>query len=275
VLVNFLGNAVKFAERGDIVLEVARAGTGRHLRGIGAAMELAGGEDDRPDGDTVDLAFSVTDEGIGISPEQQARLFKPFVQGDGSTTRRYGGTGLGLVIAQKLARMMGGEVGLASEPDQGSRFWMTVTLPVCTPAAADPLPDLKTLVVSDHRLLRSIALQLLAGGGMIRAWAAPVDGALEELRCARAESQDYELVLLDLDTDSPAANNLASTVRRDPDFVGLRLVAMVPARPAKGDDSGTAPCASVAKPLSVRELSRVLSTMNSDQWAAQAPVTHQ
>jgi signal transduction histidine kinase len=280
VLVNFLGNAIKFADRGDIVLEVARTSAGRHLRAIGEAMDLAGSAGGLQQGATIDLAFSVTDEGIGISPEQQARLFKPFVQADGSTTRRYGGTGLGLVIARKLARMMGGEVGVVSEQDRGSRFWMTVPLPVCmsaAPAEEDSLPDLKTLVVSDHRLLPAMVLQLLAGGGLKRTGATPMNGAFDELRRARAQGQAYDLALLDLDPASVSAQSLYSALRHDPDFADLRLVVMAPATASTGTDWSpeAGPAASVAKPLSLKDLSRALRMLDADRQANRMPAIPQ
>ena len=115
VLSNFLSNAIKFTEKG--VVEAALEWQGRE------------GEGDR-------VCFRVTDTGIGVTPEQQARLFQAFSQAEGSTTRRFGGTGLGLVICQRLVALMGGEISVSSAVDQGSVF--TVRLPV--PEAADDLP---------------------------------------------------------------------------------------------------------------------------------------
>lgn len=109
LLGHYTANAVKFSERGEIVLEAVRAGTAE------------GG---------VRLRLEVHDQGIGITGEMQARLFRPFEQADMSATRRFGGAGLGLAICKRLAELMGGEVGVASAPGQGSRFWFEVTLPV-------------------------------------------------------------------------------------------------------------------------------------------------
>ena len=103
ILMNLVGNAIKFTQAGRVTLRV----------------EAARGEQQN-------LVFEVRDTGIGIPPEQQARLFKPFAQGDSSTTRRFGGTGLGLLISRRLALMLGGDIGVHSEPGRGSCFTLTV-----------------------------------------------------------------------------------------------------------------------------------------------------
>ena len=107
ILTNLLGNAVKFTEHGKIVVQVT-------------LVEESGGH--------TNLRLEVKDTGIGIAPETQARLFKPFTQADGSMTRKYGGTGLGLAIVKRLAEMMGGAVGVESKVGQGSNFWCTIRL---------------------------------------------------------------------------------------------------------------------------------------------------
>jgi len=109
ILLNFLGNACKFSEQGTITVRVS-------------ALEQ--------DGDSVLARFEVEDQGIGISLEQQAMLFQAFTQADGSMTRKYGGSGLGLIISKRLANLMGGDVGVASQEGQGSTFWATARLKV-------------------------------------------------------------------------------------------------------------------------------------------------
>ena len=106
-LFNYAGNAVKFTDQGSIALRV------RLLQ---------------DDGDELVLRFEVADTGIGLSPDQMSRLFRAFEQAESSTTRKYGGTGLGLVITQRLAELMGGEVGVDSTPGVGSTFWFTARL---------------------------------------------------------------------------------------------------------------------------------------------------
>jgi signal transduction histidine kinase len=104
VLLNLVANAIKFTERGEVTVRVNVTEASEH---------------------EVRLLFEVQDTGIGLAPEALARLFQPFVQADGSITRKYGGTGLGLAICKQLIEMMGGRVGVESEPDKGSRFWFT------------------------------------------------------------------------------------------------------------------------------------------------------
>jgi len=107
VLLNLVGNAIKFTEQGQVSVRI----------GLG------------PDsGPSVPIRCEVEDTGIGISAEARSRLFKPFVQADGSITRKYGGTGLGLAISKQLIEMMGGQMGVDSELGKGSRFWFTVPL---------------------------------------------------------------------------------------------------------------------------------------------------
>ncbi len=109
ILLNLVSNAIKFTHRGEVVLDLDVVGQNTS---------------------EVLLKFSVRDTGIGISPEQKARLFHSFSQADTSTTRKYGGTGLGLAICRQLVRLMRGEIGVESEPGQGSTFWFTALLPV-------------------------------------------------------------------------------------------------------------------------------------------------
>jgi signal transduction histidine kinase len=107
ILLNFVGNAIKFSDSGSICLRA----------------EVA-----EEDGHSVLLRLAVRDQGIGLSPDQQARLFQPFTQVDDSLTRKYGGSGLGLAISRRIAHLMGGEVGIESEPGKGSCFWVTARL---------------------------------------------------------------------------------------------------------------------------------------------------
>src|SRR5208337_931311 len=145
VLCNLTNNSVKFTEKGEIVISVEQL---------------------RRDGDRVVLRFSVKDTGIGISPEQMSRLLQPFSQADGSTTRKYGGTGLGLVICKRLVEMMEGEIEIDSTPGVGSTF----AFPAYFRLAGAPLPlalsrgiirGLKILVVDDSVTAREILEEFL------------------------------------------------------------------------------------------------------------------
>ncbi|MCW8933576.1 MAG: ATP-binding protein [Gammaproteobacteria bacterium] len=162
ILSNLIANAIKFTHNGSITLRI----------------ELDP-QDDQPD-NIINLNISVHDTGIGIHPEQQARLFKAFQQGDSSITRRYGGTGLGLVITQRLVALMGGEIELSSIPDQGSTFSINIKLekpadlslnsalhksPVSTKKLKNNISDLRVLVVDDNNINLKVATTLLENEG--------------------------------------------------------------------------------------------------------------
>ncbi|MDX2270041.1 MAG: PAS domain S-box protein [Bryobacter sp.] len=180
VLLNFLSNAVKFTAKGSVLLRVeADPERNGHLR------------------------FSVTDTGIGIAPEQLERLFQPFTQADSSTTRRYGGTGLGLVISQKLVKMMGGELGVESKPGVGSTFWCRLPLSpmpqLCCPAPVkvqNPSRHLngtkRVLVAEDNRTNQLVAQRMLERLGCEVVLAANGKEALDA--CGE---QEFDLVLMD------------------------------------------------------------------------------
>ncbi|WP_374486080.1 response regulator [Zoogloea sp.] len=181
ILVNYANNAVKFTERGEVAVRVRLA---------------EGGQDE------VLLRFEVRDTGIGLSGEQRARLFRSFEQADSSTTRKYGGTGLGLVISKRLAELMGGEVGVDSTPGVGSTFWFTARLGRSMAAARRLLPgaDLRgrrMLVVDDNANAREVI------GEMLRRMAFSVQAvdsgpaALAELGRAAQAGSPYEVVFLD------------------------------------------------------------------------------
>ncbi len=177
ILINLVGNAVKFTEKGEVIV----------------STDLVSRE-----GDRVRLRFSVRDTGIGMTPEQQARLFRPFTQADGSTTRKYGGTGLGLAISKELAVRMGGDISVHSTPDVGSTFSFTVDLGV-QPEASAPrrrLPiDLRgkrVLVVDDNQTARDIFTVSLTAMTFDVTVVDSGRAALERL-----EEGSYDLVILD------------------------------------------------------------------------------
>jgi len=181
ILLNFANNAVKFTEDGEIGVDVSLLE--RSSRGVM-------------------LRFAVRDTGIGIEPAQQARLFQSFNQADSSTTRRYGGTGLGLAISQRLAELMGGEVGVESRPGKGSTFWFTVSLGVGKHqhAALVPTPDLRgrrLLVVDDNDSAREVLAHLLANMTFAVETRASGKEALSAVAEAAAAGNPFEVVLLD------------------------------------------------------------------------------
>jgi signal transduction histidine kinase/ActR/RegA family two-component response regulator len=199
VLVNLVGNAMKFTERGGVTLRVA-------------AISRRQG----PEAEEVTLEFSVTDTGIGIAPEKQQAIFDPFVQADGSVTRRAGGTGLGLSISRRFVELMGGQMGLSSEPGRGSRFhfaapFMVTKLPapVVTPPVT-ALPEsgghISVLLVEDNLVNQKVCSQLLLKQGYQVVVANDGQEALDLLR-----QRQFDLILMDV--HMPRLDGLETTMR--------------------------------------------------------------
>jgi len=201
VLLNLVGNALKFTAHGEVAVRV------------GVVDQTA---------KTVTLRFEVADTGIGIGREKQACIFEPFAQANRSTTREYGGTGLGLAIAKQLVGLMGGEIGLQSEPGRGSRFWFTVRLlrepsPAEEPAPRPDLRGLRVLVIDDNDTSRAFLEEQLRAWGLRSDGASDGRSALPRLRAALEAGDPYALVLLDADM---------------PDLSGRQLVHAIHAAPA-------------------------------------------
>jgi len=181
VLINYANNAVKFTERGQIKIQV-------RLR-------------ERSETDAL-LWFAVHDTGIGIGADEMPRLFESFSQADASTTRRFGGTGLGLAISKRLARMMGGEVGVESVPGQGSTFWFTARLGIGRSEKRSLVPstDLRgkrVLVVDDNENARQVMREMLEGMSFAVDVAASGAEAVAAVRREDAQGHAYDLVVMD------------------------------------------------------------------------------
>jgi len=207
VLTNLLSNAVKFTEEGEVVVSLRRVGQ-------------------TPDGTA--LRFTVRDTGIGIAPEKHSTVFQEFEQADSSTTRTYGGTGLGLTICRRLVELMGGEFGLQSEPGEGSEFHFTITLPhprvpgETGTALMDRKLELgsrRFLVVDDNETARRIVREgLLRSGAMEVVEAPDVDDGLEVLARAREAEEAFDAVVLDHMMPGRDGMDFARTVRDDPRY---------------------------------------------------------
>jgi len=180
VLNNLVGNAVKFTEAGEIHIKVEQ---------IAAAHGYA------------TLKFSVRDSGIGMTPEQLNHLFQAFTQADGSITRRFGGTGLGLTISKNLIEMMGGELTVQSQAGAGSVFEFSLILPLAEESNADQasgqLHSMRVLIVDDLDISRQILRDIMQAWGFQVVEAATGAEALSRLKTANDAGQDFELVLLD------------------------------------------------------------------------------
>jgi PAS domain S-box-containing protein len=209
VLINFVGNAIKFTERGEVVVRIS--------------LESETEAD-------VFLRFEIKDTGIGIPVEAQARLFQAFSQADGSTTRKYGGTGLGLVISKQLIERMHGTVGVASVPGQGSVFSFTARLTKQLEGAHPSvgigveLVDLRVLIVDDNETNCQILQHQTNAWKMRSGVAMDAARALAELRRAFVAGDPYQLVLLDMQMPGTNGLTLARSIKAESDLANVRLV---------------------------------------------------
>ncbi|HNB42924.1 MAG TPA: response regulator [Burkholderiaceae bacterium] len=197
ILLNLGGNALKFTEQGGACIR-ARV--------------------QQRDGEALLLRCEVEDSGIGLTAEQQGRLFERFQQADSSITRRFGGTGLGLAISKHLAEAMGGEIGVRSQPGQGSTFWFTVRLGVGTPVIAPwtraaALKGKRALVVDDHATAREVLQDLLNQMGLEAQACPDALQALGEVTAAEADAQPFDVVLLDWQMPNIDGIELADLIR--------------------------------------------------------------
>ena len=211
IFINLIGNAIKFTTGGEVVVRISQV--------------------DEENG-VARLRFAVQDTGIGIPHDVQERLFTAFSQADASTTRRYGGTGLGLAISKQLVALMGGEIGIQSEPGKGSTFWFTGKFPKLSedvrPAPAfnrNPL-DLRVLVVDDNATHRQILRHQIFSWKMQKGSAAGGHEALQVLRAAATEGKPYDVALLDLEMPEMDGLTLARAIKADPRIASTRLIAL-------------------------------------------------
>jgi two-component system, sensor histidine kinase and response regulator len=210
VITNLVGNAIKFTETGEVVLRVAR---------------------EKETETHVEIGFSIKDTGVGIPLEVQEKLFQAFTQADTSTTRKFGGTGLGLAISKQLVEMMGGQIGVRSEPGKGSTFWFSARFEKQSGTAESSpsiyvrdLFDLRVLVVDDNATNRQILRHQLFAWKMQKGSAAGGFEALELLRAAVADKKPYDLALLDMQMPEMDGMTLARTIKADPSISSTRLI---------------------------------------------------
>jgi len=212
-LANLVSNAIKFTAAGEVLIHVTREG--------GPVRDL--------------IRFSVRDTGIGLSPAQQAKLFRPFAQADTSIARQYGGTGLGLSIVKRLAELMSGEVGVESVPGGGSTFWFSARLPACARAAAGdvmlgdaptPMPaeGRRVLVVDDNDTNRRVIGELLGGADYDVETAASAIEALSVLQRAAETGMPFQAVLTDHRMPGIDGLELARRIRATAAIEATRLV---------------------------------------------------
>ena len=187
VLANLLNNAVKFTEAGEIAVRVEDSGTR----------------------DPFELRVSVRDTGIGIPAAKQQKIFEAFTQADASTTRRFGGTGLGLNIASQLVGMMGGSLSVSSAEGVGSTFTFTARLDIDDTAAAAPetidLSGTRVLIVDDNETNRQILDEITRAWGMVPTTAADAASGLRALESMQASDAPFQILLLDYMMPDPGA----------------------------------------------------------------------
>lgn len=207
ILMNLIGNSLKFTKRGHILVQVLPVST----------------TDDK----TIELEFSVTDTGIGISQQQQQKLFDSFTQVDSSKTRKYGGTGLGLSISKQLVELMGGVLKVDSQPEKGSKFYFSITLPVIEKQPyliQQTLQDKHVLIVGDHSINLEVLSKQLKHFGMKVSSATNFEQALNILHCLTKKDRPVELIVLDFLMPEIEGALLGKLIIDDPTIADCPLV---------------------------------------------------
>jgi CheY-like chemotaxis protein len=270
ILLNLVGNAIKFTSSGEVVVSVAL----NHRDTEAQRREEEAREDNSSPSSSlclgasvVQLLFSVRDTGIGIPPEQRDRIFEPFSQADSSTTRRFGGPGLGLTICRQLVALMGGRIWVESEVGRGSTFHFTATFGVrvrtdgpLVLAATALLRDLPVLIVDDNATNRCILTEVVSRWGMTPTTADDGPSALEELRRAAAAGEPFPLVLADVVMPGMDGFALAQEIQQCPDLPRPMLLMLSSADPQR--DAASCRQLSIAgyliKPIKPSELQAAL-----------------
>ena len=219
ILVNLVGNAIKFTQKGGVIVDV-------------------GPDTTSAPADPHRLHFFVRDTGIGVPIDKQQVIFDPFSQADGSTTRRYGGTGLGLTITKRLVEMMGGKVWLESQPGVGSTFHFTLKLAPPEKRGSErtlqraELESLHVLIVDDNETNRMILDEMLKNWRMVPTLAEGGEAALTAMRWARDQGNSFPLVLLDGHMPGMDGFEVARKIKADPALAGATIMMLTSDRQA-------------------------------------------
>ena len=216
VLVNLIGNALKFTERGEVFTRVQK-------------LQLT--PEESADPTAMRLHFAVKDSGIGITPDRLAKLFKPFTQADVSTSRKYGGTGLGLSISRRLVELMGGKMWAESVPGEGSTFHFTVIVSAAPdskpPAHTGKMPrlaDLKVLILDDNAIARNILFDQCRLWGMLPQAVENSAQAMDLLR----KGNSFDLALIDLHLQGMDGLAVAAEIQKIPSAAMMPMVLLTP-----------------------------------------------
>jgi signal transduction histidine kinase/DNA-binding response OmpR family regulator len=249
VLLNLVGNAIKFTAQGEVSIRIIK---------------------EKEENDQVFLRFKVRDTGIGIPEPAMKDLFKPFSQLDPSTTRKYGGTGLGLSISKRLVEMMAGEIGAESETDKGTTFWFTGAFGKQPPLTASPdaasfnISGLRILVVDDSSTNRHMMSVLCQSWGCRYEDASDMENVLKTLCQAAADKDPFRVAILDMELLGPEGEQLGETILTTPELKDTRLI-MMASLGRRGDaarlkDSGFS--AYLTKPIKQSHLFECLLTLH-------------
>jgi two-component system sensor histidine kinase/response regulator len=210
ILINLGGNAIKFTEKGEVVIRV----------------ELQEETEDE-----AKLIFSVTDTGVGIPTNIHNKIFESFTQADGSTTRKYGGTGLGLSISKHLVELMGGQIGVDSQPGKGSRFWLTVRLKkqkkvkdVQSSISHVDLSDKRILVADDNKTNRTVLIKMLKSFGCYCQAAENGVETIQTLSTAAKNNIPFDIVLLDKQMPKMDGEETLRSIMNDPLIKSVRVI---------------------------------------------------
>jgi PAS domain S-box-containing protein len=202
ILVNLVGNAIKFTQKGEVSVRVAL---------------------DSKDGDTVVLHFTVSDTGVGIPADKQESIFDPFSQADSSTTRKYGGTGLGLTISARFIALMGGRIWVESTPSQGAQFHFTILvkaahkkIEIGMPAPPEVLRGVRALIIDDNRTNQRILRGMLLRWEMMPMTVDGGEEALTALALARDKGEQFSLILTDMHMPHMDGFTLIERIRQQP-----------------------------------------------------------
>ena len=267
ILVNLAGNAIKFTEKGEVAIEVKPA------------------SEHAPD-QRADLIFSVTDTGIGIPPDKTETIFEQFTQVDASTTRQYGGTGLGLNISRRIVDAMGGRIWVESIPGQGSTFYFTAGFDVQTKPTDDtelPAIDMqgrKALIIDDNATNRLVLRETLSRWGMAVIETENGRAGLDALQRAREAADVFDLVLLDCRMPGMDGFEVADHIYQDTSLCGMTVMMLTSdnragdiskasahgisgymVKPIKRNDLKNAIIASMAKTKATRKKSKAKPIM--------------